>query len=191
MEPALIVGLGNPGDAYAATRHNIGFRVVDLLARRLRTRRVRSGGESSLLAVSGEGRPLLLLKPLTYMNNSGNAVAEIIERYAVPTEQMLVVLDDFALPLGKLRLRRGGSDGGHNGLFSILFALQTAGFPRLRCGIGLPEMPPKHALADFVLSPFSAGELPAAERMVSAAADVALTFVREGPQAAVQKCSLQ
>ncbi len=189
MEPALIVGLGNPGESYAATRHNVGFRVVESLARTLPSRKVRSGREYRLVAVRGERRPVLLLQPLTFMNTSGAAVADVLERYAVPLESMLVVVDDFALPLGTLRLRRRGSDGGHNGLVSIGYTLQTTDFPRLRCGIGLPEMPPKHAMADFVLSPFSESEAPAAQRMVSAAADVALTFARDGLQAAVQQCS--
>ncbi len=190
MEPVLIVGLGNPGESYAATRHNVGFRVVDSLAGRLETRRVKSGGEYRLIAARGERRPLLLLKPLTYMNNSGTAVADVLERYAVRLEAMLVIVDDLALPLGKLRLRKSGSDGGHNGLFSIGYSLQTTDFPRLRCGIGLQEMPPKHVMADFVLSPFSESEVPAAERMVTAAADVALAFARDGLQTAVQRCSL-
>ncbi len=190
MEPVLIVGLGNPGESYAATRHNVGFRVVDSLVRTLKTRRVKTGGDYRLIAARGERRPVLLLQPLTYMNNSGSAVADVLERYAVPLESMLVVVDDLALPLGKLRLRTRGSDGGHNGLFSIGYSLQTTDFPRLRCGIGLQEMPPKRAMADFVLSPFSESEAQSAERMVSAAADIALTFARDGLQSAVQRCSL-
>ncbi len=190
MEPILIVGLGNPGDRYAGTRHNIGFRVVESLARALKNRPVKSVGQYALRAVSYEGLPLLLAQPLTYMNNSGVAVADILERYALPVERVLVVVDDVALPLGKLRLRRSGSDGGHNGLFSVVFALQTTEFPRLRCGIGTQDMLPKRLMADFVLSPFSAAELPAVERMISAAARVALTFAREGLQAAMQQCSL-
>ncbi len=128
------------------------------------------------------------MKPLTYMNNSGGAVAEVVERYALSLDNLLVIVDDFALPLGKLRLRRAGSDGGHHGLLSVALALQTGEFPRLRCGIGLPAMPPKGEMADFVLSPFSAGETSIAERMISAAAGVALTFAREGIAAAVQQC---
>lgn len=190
MEPVLIVGLGNPGDQYAATRHNVGFHVVEFLTRRLRARGVSSGGDYRLLTARNEQRALLLMRPLTYMNNSGTAVADVLERFALGPEQMLVVVDDFALPLGKLRLRRKGSDGGHNGLLSVAFALQTTEFPRLRCGIGVPDMPAKRFMADFVLSPFSADEQKEAERMVSAAADVALTFAREGLAPAVQQCSL-
>jgi PTH1 family peptidyl-tRNA hydrolase len=124
------------------------------------------------------------------MNNSGTAVADVLERYALPVERMLVVVDDFALPLGKLRLRAGGSDGGHNGLFSIALALQTIKYPRLRCGIAGPDMPPRKQMADFVLSPFSGNEEPIAEGMVSTAAGIALTFAREGLRAAAQQCSL-
>jgi PTH1 family peptidyl-tRNA hydrolase len=190
VEPVLIVGLGNPGESYAATRHNVGFRVVDSLVLTLKTRRVKTGGDYRLVTARGEGRPVLLMQPLTYMNNSGTAVAEVLERYAVPLESMLVVVDDLALPLGKLRIRKRGSDGGHNGLFSIGYSLQTTEFPRLRCGIGVQEMPAKRAMADFVLSPFSDREAPAAERMISAATDIALTFARSGLQNAVQQCSL-
>jgi len=190
VEPVLIVGLGNPGDQYAGPRHNVGFRVVESLARTLDARAVKSGGDYRLSAAPNERRALLLMRPLTYMNNSGTAVADVLERYALGPEQMLVVVDDFALPLGRLRLRRKGSDGGHNGLLSVVFALQTTEFPRLRCGIGVPDMPARRFMADFVLSPFSAGEQQAAERMVSAAADVALTFARKGLAPAVQQCSL-
>jgi len=190
VEPILIVGLGNPGDDYAATRHNVGFRVVDCLTRALRSRKLRSRGEYSLLVVREEQRLLLLMKPLTYMNNSGTAVAEVLERYALAPERMLVVVDDFTLPLGTLRIRRRGSDGGHNGLFSIAFALQTTEFPRLRCGIGVPEMPAKQLTADFVLSPFSTDEKPVAERMVADAAEAARAFAREGLPAAMRRSSL-
>jgi PTH1 family peptidyl-tRNA hydrolase len=188
--PILLVGLGNPGDEYAATRHNVGFRVVDSVARALKARTVRSEGQYHLRTAEIEQRSVLLLKPLTYMNNSGTAVVEVIERYALPVERMLVAVDDFALPLGTLRLRTGGGDGGHNGLFSIALALQTTEYPRLRCGIGTSDMPPKKQMADFVLSPFSGSEEPTAERMISTAVGIALTFAREGLRAAVQQCSL-
>ena len=190
MEPILIVGLGNPGDDYAATRHNVGFRVVDVLTRSLGGRTLRPANTYILRAVREEWRLILLMKPLTYMNNSGMAVVEVLERYALAPERMLVVVDDFALPLGKLRLRRSGSDGGHNGLSSIAFALQTTEFPRLRCGIASSEMPAKRLMADFVLSPFPTAEEPVAERMLSAAAEVALAFAREGLPAAMRRSSL-
>ena len=190
MEPILLIGLGNPGDEYALTRHNIGFRVIDALGRTRKVRTVRPAGEYALLATREGERLILLMKPLTYMNNSGTAVADVIERHALSAEQMLVIVDDFALPLGKLRLRRSGSDGGHNGLFSIAHALQTTQFARLRCGIGVPEMPAKRLLADFVLSPFSAEEIPAADRMVTEAAKMALAFARGGPPEAARRRSL-
>jgi len=190
VAPILIVGLGNPGDTYAPTRHNVGFRVIDALTATLKSRAVRSNGEYLLRAAHGGVAAVLLMKPLTFMNNSGFAVAEVLDRYGLSIHQMLVVVDDFALPLGKIRLRSAGSDGGHNGLFSIAFTLQTTAFPRLRCGIAVPEMPAKKQMADFVLSPFSGNEVKAADRMINAAAEVALTFAREGLSAAVQRCSL-
>jgi peptidyl-tRNA hydrolase, PTH1 family len=190
VEPVLLVGLGNPGDTYAPTRHNVGFRVIDRLGQALGGRVLRSEGDYWMRAVRTAQRPLLLMKPLTYMNNSGTAVAGVLERYAISAEHMLVVVDDVALPLGKLRVRQRGSHGGHNGLYSIMLALQSIEFPRLRCGIGEPDPPGKQGLVDFVLSPFSAAEEPVAERMVDSAAEVALAFARGGLTAALQKSSL-
>jgi PTH1 family peptidyl-tRNA hydrolase len=186
VEPVLVVGLGNPGDEYAPTRHNVGFRVVDTLTGMLESTPVRSKGEYALRTARSEGALLLLMKPLTYMNNSGAAVAAVIERYGLASERMLVVVDDFALPLGTLRLRLGGSDGGHNGLFSIALALQSTDFPRLRCGIGRAAMPPKSRMADFVLSPFSPDEEVLAREMVLAASG----RVREFAAEAARKSSL-
>lgn len=151
----IVVGLGNPGPRYAATRHNIGFMVVDRLA-------VEGGGQwvdqeqSQATQVRLAGQELLLVKPQTYMNRSGIAMAAFQQRLGFAPEEVLVLLDDFLLDFGRLRLRRGGSDGGHNGLASILEHLNTSQVPRLRLGIGAP--PPGEDPIDYVLAPFGAEE---------------------------------
>lgn len=151
----VVVGLGNPGPRYAATRHNIGFMVVDRLA-------AEGGGwwvdqdQSQTVEVRLAGREILLVKPQTYMNRSGIAVAAFQRRLGFAPEEVLVLLDDFLLDFGRLRLRRGGSDGGHNGLASILEHLGTPQVPRLRLGIGSPPL--GEDPIDYVLGPFGATE---------------------------------
>jgi len=136
-----IIGLGNPEKRYEGTRHNLGFEVLDCLAERLRTPFKEGKGE--YLLASGEVGDVSvgLVKPLTFMNESGVAVADVAERFEVPLDQLIVVCDDFQLPLGHLRVRQKGSDGGHNGLYSIIYHLQSDLFPRIRCGIASPSMP--------------------------------------------------
>jgi PTH1 family peptidyl-tRNA hydrolase len=187
VDPILLTGLGNPGDEYADTRHNIGFRIIDIIADRLASRRVRRPGDCFLSSARVGGTMVLLCKPLTFMNNSGLAVAETMSRYDIPFENLLVMIDDFALPLGKLRLRGCGSDGGHNGLYSVIMELGTDAFPRLRCGIGRELMPPKEKMADFVLSPFEKDERPEAAAMAERASEAALEFVRSGLASAMNK----
>lgn len=183
-----VIGLGNPEKRYRETRHNLGFDVVDHLASRLNLRFQEGKGEFHFARGSAGETALVLAKPMTYMNNSGIAVAEISEQFEVPLEQMLVVCDDFQLPLGQLRLRLQGSDGGHNGLYSIIYHLQSDLFPRLRCGIASPSMPKeKDRLADFVLERFTAEELPAARQMVGRASDACLLAVEQGPTAAMNE----
>jgi PTH1 family peptidyl-tRNA hydrolase len=159
--------------------------VVDLLARRGR-RAFRPGPDHYLLAeLTAGGTDLLLVKPVTFMNRSGEAVIGILERYGLDPASWLIVLDDLALPLGSLRLRMKGSDGGHNGLASVIAAAGTTGFPRLRCGIG-PEQPvPGEALPDFVLSPFDAEEEEMAAAMVGRAADACTLVAERGMAAAM------
>lgn len=175
------MGLGNPGHEYQATRHNIGFRVVDLLGRRYAARWESVLGVYERAEVeSPGGAQLLLVKPRTFMNASGRAVEELLAESPLPLERMLIILDDLALPLGRIRMRGQGSDGGHRGLASVLFALGTTLVPRLRCGIGTPELPPKDELPAFVLSPFAEEEEDAAGKMIERAADAALMFAQAG-----------
>lgn len=150
----VVVGLGNPGPRYADTRHNIGFRVVDRLAPP--NPRWVAVEQAATIEARVAGRDVLLVKPQTYMNLSGQAVRSLQERLGFERDQVLVVVDDFLLDFGRLRLRRGGSDGGHNGLASVLQELQTDRVPRLRLGIG--PLPPGQAEIDYVLAPFAAAE---------------------------------
>ncbi|MBI4417257.1 MAG: aminoacyl-tRNA hydrolase [Ignavibacteriales bacterium] len=180
------VGLGNPGEEYAGSRHNLGFEIVDRVARLIGTQFQSGTGEYRIARGSFKNRGIGLVKPLTYMNNSGEAVLDILERYSVPLDQLLILCDDFQLPLGRIRLRPGGSDGGHNGLYSILYHLKSSSFPRLRCGIASPTMPAdKTLMAAFVLAPFARDERPIVDEMVARASEATLVFSVEGLQKAM------
>jgi PTH1 family peptidyl-tRNA hydrolase len=178
VSPKLIVGLGNPGRQYAETRHNLGFHVVHQLAERHGIR----SGRSRFRALQGDGRiggeRVVLLQPLTMMNLSGEAVAAAVRFYRTPLDSVLVLCDDVNLELGKIRFRRGGSAGGHNGLTSVIERLGTDQFPRLRLGIDAP--PPGWELMDYVLGRLSKDERAAAEVMVDRAADGIETWVTRG-----------
>ncbi len=136
-------------------------------------------------------QPVLLLKPLTYMNSSGAAVTAALDRHQVPAGRLLVVVDDIALPLGRLRMRPGGSDGGHNGLASVIQELATEAIPRLRCGIAGEEPPAGEFLRDFVLSPFAPTEDPEAEGMIRRAADMVEEFAVSGIDGRHEICKQQ
>ena len=146
----LVVGLGNPGDQYENTRHNAGFRVVDELADRgdFPVQRLKFHALTNTAVIGGQG--VLVMKPVTYMNLSGEAVGEAARFYKRPPDHVLVISDDVDLPLGKLRLRKGGSAGGHNGLKSIIQHLGTDQFPRLKVGVG-GKPHPDYDMADWVL----------------------------------------
>jgi peptidyl-tRNA hydrolase, PTH1 family len=173
----IVVGLGNPGDQYAQTRHNIGWMVLDRLADRAGwAGRGRTRDASSVVMGRFRGLDLVLVKPLTYMNESGLAVRKVLAREHAPLVDMLVVADDFALPFGKLRFREGGGPGGHNGLRSIIEELGTERFSRLRIGIGEPD---RNAV-DHVLSRFHPAERQRLDELLDAAADAVETWAREG-----------
>jgi PTH1 family peptidyl-tRNA hydrolase len=176
-----VIGLGNPEKRYTGTRHNIGFEVVDRLAQELRMQFKPGRGEFLIAQGSFRDQPLILVKPLTFMNESGLAVMEIRDQFDARNEDLLVVCDDFQLPLGQLRLRLRGSDGGHNGLYSIIYHLQSEEFPRLRCGIASSTMPTdKNQMADFVLARFTSEELPIASEMIPQAKDACLFTLTDG-----------
>ena len=183
-----VIGLGNPERRYSGTRHNIGFDVADTLAQKLRCSFREGQGEYLLAQGSVDEVSLSIVKPMTYMNESGLAVQEIQEEFGVTPDQIFVVCDDFQLTLGQLRLRLRGSDGGHNGLYSIIYQLQTEEFPRLRCGISSSSMPQdKNRLADFVLEKFTAAERPVVDTMIGQAVQACLLAVTEGMAQSMNK----
>jgi PTH1 family peptidyl-tRNA hydrolase len=179
----IVLGLGNPGREYAGTRHNLGFDVVDDLARRHGARLGRGDGDFDCAVVQRPATDVLLVKPRTYVNRSGRAATQLAARPDFVLAQLLVVVDDVYLPFGRMRLRPGGSAGGHNGMTSILTALGDEGFPRLRLGVGEP--PPDVDLADWVLGAFTADERAAVPVFVERAADAVLQVVDFGVLAAL------
>ena len=165
----IVVGLGNPGDQYARTRHNIGWMVLDRIADRAGwAGRGRTRDAAAIVKGRFHGLDLVLVKPLTFMNLSGTAVRKVLARERAPLTDLLVVTDDFALPFGKMRFRESGSAGGHNGLESILVHLGSEAVPRLRVGIGAPD---GRGLHDHVLGKFDPSELPALQEAITRAAD--------------------
>jgi len=183
-----VIGLGNPERRYIGTRHNVGFETVDSLAESLRIPFKTGRGEFLIALGTFRAKELALVKPTTYMNQSGLAIREIQEEFGSTPQQLLVVCDDFQLPLGQLRLRLRGSDGGHNGLYSIIYQLQTDEFPRLRCGIGSAEMPSdKNLMADFVLEKFTKNERPLVDEMIERSRDACLLSLTEGLEATMNK----
>jgi PTH1 family peptidyl-tRNA hydrolase len=189
VEPVLAAGLGNPGEAYRVTRHNAGFSVLDELCRRYSCRMGPGRGEYLAGQIFLQDISLVLLKPMTYMNGSGRAVAEAMEQFAVAPDRILVIVDDIMLPLGRLRMRPKGSDGGHNGLGSVIEELHTEEFARLRLGIQSAEPPAADRLASYVLSPFLREETPLVSAMTARAADMVIEFVVAGVDAAMTKCN--
>jgi PTH1 family peptidyl-tRNA hydrolase len=178
----VVFGIGNPGPEYFGTRHNLGFRVVDGLA-------AEAHGEFDPLPgppgagarVRLEAHPVLLVKPLTFVNRCGSVLAALREREAVPLDHCLVVVDDFHLPLGAVRLRLGGSDGGHNGLRSLIESLGGEAFPRLRLGIGEPRGPAER----YVLEPFPPAERKAADEAVARGGEGVRLWLRLGGEGAM------
>jgi len=180
-----VCGLGNPGPKYESTRHNLGFWVVDLLCERRRGRWWLPSDRYKECRVSIGGTPVTLVEPLTYMNLSGRAVDEFALGEGFDPARMLVVCDDTALPLGSLRLRKKGSDGGHNGLASIIESLGTTEFPRLRLGIG--PVPENTDQADFVLSSLAGTEVETARELAARAANCVEAWVGDGIDAAMSR----
>jgi peptidyl-tRNA hydrolase, PTH1 family len=181
----IIVGLGNPGREYAATRHNLGFMVVDELARRYAASERRNRFRSDLVEVVDEGEKLVLLKPRTYMNLSGSAVREAVNWYKTPLHELLVVVDDIDLPFGSMRLRAKGGSGGHNGLKSIIAEIGIDAFPRMRIGIGRG---PGQATRQ-VLSRFTSEEERVLPSVLEAATDCVREWTRHGIIIAMNRCN--
>lgn len=174
----LIVGLGNPGPKYEFTRHNAGFLCMDLLAQQLGVKIDRIKFKSVVADVAIEGSRCILMKPQTFMNNSGEAVRDAANFYKIPPEHIIILFDDISLPPGKLRIRRKGSDGGHNGIKSILYLLGSDQFPRIKLGVGAKPRP-DYDLADWVLSTFQKDELSRMKEAMEKACEAVPLLVRE------------
>ena len=182
----MLVGLGNPGSKYARSRHNVGFRAIDALCERQRCRcdRLRLKALTGFCELGGE--KVLLVKPMTYMNLSGQAVRPLADYYKIPPERILVIFDDVSLPVGKLRVRPDGSAGGHNGIKSLIAELGSQSFPRVKVGVG--EKPhPDYDLTDWVLSSFSPQEEKALAPTIERALLAAEAVIAEGTAQAMNR----
>lgn len=175
----LIVGLGNPGKEYANTKHNCGFRAIDLIAQQLKCKIDKGKFQGLYGQTTYDGKKLFLLKPQTYMNLSGRSVAQLANYYHIPPERIIVLFDDISLPPGRLRIRQDGSAGGHNGIKSIIAEIGSQSFPRVKIGVG--AKPHEDAdLAAWVLSGFTASEEKALAVSLKNAADSALCIIEKG-----------
>jgi PTH1 family peptidyl-tRNA hydrolase len=174
----VLVGLGNPGREYRQTRHNVGFMVIDELCKVLNTRLTRMQGKALVGSGILDGCKIILAKPQTFMNLSGQSVASLVKFYKIPHSQLLVILDDLDLPVGTLRIRPGGGSAGNKGLMSIIQQLGTEEFPRMRLGIGRP--PGQKNGADYVLQDFQNGEMDFVKGVLDKASHAAQVFVSSG-----------
>ena len=179
----ILLGLGNPGSRYAATRHNIGWMALDAAAKQMKVELQPGHGDYWEAVGVWQGRQILLAKPTTYMNNSGTAAAQLLERYNRTPADLLVIVDEFQFPVGKIQIKPSGSSGGHNGLESLIYPLETRDFPRLRCGIGRDFGPGQ--MADYVLAPFPAEQQQAVEQMILQARDAMLDWAAHGTERAM------
>ena len=182
----LVVFLGNPGPKYDCTRHNAGFMAGDALAKKLGVGISRLRFKALTAACEINGEKVLLMKPQTYMNLSGEAVGEAARFYKIPPEHVLVVSDEISLPLGKLRVRPKGSAGGHNGLKSIIASLGSDAFPRIRIGVGAPPHP-DYDMADWVLSVFRNQDLEDMLQAAARAAEAVVCYISDGPERAMNR----
>ncbi|MGI6084300.1 MAG: aminoacyl-tRNA hydrolase [Acetivibrionales bacterium] len=181
----IFAGLGNMGSRYERTRHNVGFDTIDFLAAQYRINNFKSKHKSLIADGLIQGQKVFLVKPQTYMNNSGEAIREIIDYYKVPYENLVIIYDDADLDIGRLRIRAKGSPGTHNGMRSILSHIQTEDFPRIRIGIG--KAPDQMDLADYVLSRFSDEERKLVNTAIENAAKAAVTIVCASLEIAMSK----
>jgi len=183
-ETWLIVGLGNPGREYERSRHNCGFRAIDILADKLGCKIDRAKFQGLYGQVSYRDKKLMLLKPMTYMNLSGRSVLQLSAYFSIPPQKIIVLFDDISLEPGRLRIRADGSAGGHNGIKSIIQELGSQTFPRVKIGVGAKPHP-EYDLADWVLSSFSAQEEKALAVSLPNAAEAVLAIIESGvPEAA-------
>lgn len=181
----MVVGLGNPPKKYQNTRHNLGYKVLDLLLENFKLKLKAGKGDYHFAVTKIDNREIYLVKPSTYMNDSGVAVLQAVEKLGINPEELLVVCDDFNLPLGKIRIREKGSEGGHNGLRSIIYHLNSQEFPRIRLGIGLP--PAGVPGEEHVLEKFSSDEKKLVNEMLEKANQAVMTALNSGLSESMQK----
>lgn len=172
----LVAGLGNPGTQYEMTRHNIGFEVIDYIADKhnVKVKKLKFKGLYGEMSIGGE--KVILLKPQTYMNLSGDSIRDFASFFKIPVENIIIISDEVNLPAGKVRIRKSGSAGGHNGLKSIIYQLNSDNFPRIRLGVDAP-LREKADLADFVLARFSKDEIPLLEDAIIRASSAVLEII--------------
>ena len=182
----LVVFLGNPGLKYNGTRHNAGFMAADAMEKKLGVKINRMRFRALTQTVDIGGQKVMLMKPQTYMNLSGDAVIQAVRFYKIPPERVIVVSDEIALPVGKMRIRTGGSAGGHNGLKSIIAQLGTDKFARIRLGVGAPPHP-DYDMADWVLGAFKGQDAAYMELLAKQTADAIECYITEGAQRAMNK----
>lgn len=181
MNRYIVAGLGNPGNQYRETRHNIGFAVVDRLAERYRLRLSEEKFDGAFTSGRVRGEPVYLLKPQTMMNRSGDSVGPAARYHDLDPADVVVVHDDVDLSFGELRVKDGGGHGGHNGVRSVADQLGSRAFLRVRCGVGRPE---QGAVREHVLSSFDASERPVADELIEVSADAVETIITDGPEEA-------
>lgn len=182
----IVAFLGNPGIKYNGTRHNAGFMAADAMEKKLGVSINKMRFKALTQTVDISGKKVLLMKPQTFMNLSGDAIVQAANFYKVPPERVIVVSDETALPIGKLRIRRGGSAGGHNGLKSVIARLGTDQFPRIRLGVG-DKPHPDYDMADWVLSAFKGQDAADMELVAKKAADAVECYITEGADRAMNK----
>lgn len=182
----IVAFLGNPGIKYNGTRHNAGFMAADAMEKKLGVSINKMRFKALTQTVDIGGKKVLLMKPQTFMNLSGDAIAQAANFYKVPPERVIVVSDETALPIGRLRIRRGGSAGGHNGLKSVIARLGTDQFPRIRLGVG-DKPHPDYDMADWVLSAFKGQDAADMELVAKKAADAVECYITEGADRAMNK----
>ena len=181
--PSVVIGLGNPGGEYARTRHNVGWMALETLEGRGRFSREKREGPAKVREGSVDGYDIVTVRPQTYMNLSGRAAVHVVRRFGVPVEDLIVVHDDVDLPLGRLRLKRGGGAAGQKGVLSIADSLRTQDFLRVRIGVSRP--PDRDQMVDYVLDRFTPDERPHLEAVLGRAADAVLALIRGGLESAM------
>ena len=181
----VIMGIGNPGKKYENTRHNIGFIAIDYIAA-LYDIKVNKIKHKALIGEGNiEGEKVMLVKPQTYVNLSGESIRDICDYYRIPAENVIVIYDDISLEPGSVRIRKKGSDGGHNGIKSIIYQLQSDTFPRIKLGVG--AKPPGYDLADWVLAKFTDGDIKVMSQSVEMAAKAVPEIMKNGAESAMNK----